>query len=344
MTRAGIELIIATWWGIDGSGETVDNGNTDRVFNKIINEWMFQPCMPRVRWSVHVDRFMGGDNLRRRDNIYRALKHIVLNYGNSPYFARLYGAPLIFVYSVKRDEIPEFYEAVRRLWQEGIIVYLNVDSPHVQPGPDDARGIIFNPPLPNFPEAIFAFQACHIYDPVYYTIQATGGGSLTHSRSVSPGFWHYRDTSARLLRDPVKYQEAWDRFADITSRHSSTSDQYVQFLLITTWNEYNEGTQIEPAHRVILNDADCFSDAGSYGTTYVDITANAVAQFKRGPDCEAHNGDVDNNGCVDDTDLLAVLFALGCTVGDLGRVDVNCDGTVDDTDLLIVLFNLGSGC
>jgi probable HAF family extracellular repeat protein len=63
-----------------------------------------------------------------------------------------------------------------------------------------------------------------------------------------------------------------------------------------------------------------------------------------GSRCASHNGDVDNNGCVDDADLLAVLFAFGNAGGNLGRVDVNCDQTVDDADLLQVLFNFGSGC
>lgn len=60
--------------------------------------------------------------------------------------------------------------------------------------------------------------------------------------------------------------------------------------------------------------------------------------------CFSHNGDVDNNGCVDDADLLAVLFAFGQSGSNLGRVDTNCDGTVDDADLLTVLFNFGRGC
>jgi probable HAF family extracellular repeat protein len=53
-------------------------------------------------------------------------------------------------------------------------------------------------------------------------------------------------------------------------------------------------------------------------------------------------GDVNRNGCVDDADLLQVLFAFG------GRgyrnEDLNWDGAIDDADLLIVLFNFGSGC
>lgn len=60
--------------------------------------------------------------------------------------------------------------------------------------------------------------------------------------------------------------------------------------------------------------------------------------------CRPHNGDVNSDACVDDADLLAVLFAFGQSGSNLGRVDVNCDGIVDDADLLIVLFNFGQGC
>ncbi len=58
---------------------------------------------------------------------------------------------------------------------------------------------------------------------------------------------------------------------------------------------------------------------------------------------EAVPGDVDGNGCVDDADLLAVLFAFGCS-SQCGAEDVNGDGVVDDADLLTVLFNFGQGC
>jgi probable HAF family extracellular repeat protein len=53
-------------------------------------------------------------------------------------------------------------------------------------------------------------------------------------------------------------------------------------------------------------------------------------------------GDVDRNGCVDDADLLAVLFAFGGQ--GYRNEDLNWDGTIDDADLLTVLFNFGSGC
>jgi len=52
-------------------------------------------------------------------------------------------------------------------------------------------------------------------------------------------------------------------------------------------------------------------------------------------------GDVNLDGCVDDADLLRVLFAFG---GSGVFEDLNGDSVVDDADLLIVLFNFGSGC
>jgi hypothetical protein len=61
------------------------------------------------------------------------------------------------------------------------------------------------------------------------------------------------------------------------------------------------------------------------------------------PSCQPSNGDVDGNGCVDDADLLAVLFAFGNSGSGLPE-DTNCDQVVDDADLLDVLFNFGNGC
>ncbi len=52
-------------------------------------------------------------------------------------------------------------------------------------------------------------------------------------------------------------------------------------------------------------------------------------------------GDIDGNGCVDDADLLQVLFNFG---SGNAATDLNGDGVVDDADLLLVLFNFGSGC
>ncbi|MCW5932819.1 MAG: hypothetical protein KIT45_00780 [Fimbriimonadia bacterium] len=56
---------------------------------------------------------------------------------------------------------------------------------------------------------------------------------------------------------------------------------------------------------------------------------------------EPIEGDVNGDGCVNDSDLLLVLFAFG-NLG--GPEDLDGNGFVDDSDLLIVLFNFGNGC
>lgn len=55
----------------------------------------------------------------------------------------------------------------------------------------------------------------------------------------------------------------------------------------------------------------------------------------------AQSGDVNGDGCVNDADLLTVLFNFG---GDDAQADVNGDGSVDDADLLTVLLYFGQGC
>ncbi|MFQ3611074.1 MAG: hypothetical protein SNJ72_06195 [Fimbriimonadales bacterium] len=75
-----------------------------------------------------------------------------------------------------------------------------------------------------------------------------------------------------------------------------------------------------------------------------NVSGNPKAWIVQVMTCRSHSGDVNRDFCVDDADLLAVLFAFGNTGSNHGRVDVNCDETVDDADLLVVLFNFGSGC
>ena len=69
---------------------------------------------------------------------------------------------------------------------------------------------------------------------------------------------------------------------------------------------------------------------------YLSDRVRLVAQSTTSPD-------IDRSGCVDEADLLAVLFAFGQS-GNALAADIVCDGRVDDADLLQVLFAFGQGC
>lgn len=87
---------------------------------------------------------------------------------------------------------------------------------------------------------------------------------------------------------------------------------------------------------------ECYDYTYTVCTPARSVVLGGMIAFWATPSCTPNNGDVNQDGCVDDADLLAVLFAFGGQGG--AGEDVNCDGTVDDADLLEVLFNFGSGC
>ncbi len=88
---------------------------------------------------------------------------------------------------------------------------------------------------------------------------------------------------------------------------------------------------------------------GTYGAGYYHFGGNPRGSFyikvlgaATLADAIVVDPDVNGDRCVNDADLLEVLFNFGATGSNLA--DVNCDGTVNDADLLEVLFNFGSGC
>ncbi len=97
-------------------------------------------------------------------------------------------------------------------------------------------------------------------------------------------------------------------------------------LVIPQGNQYGQDPTLNASNRT------------SSSLSYTNFTDVRVIAGPAGPE-----GDVNGDGCVDDADLLAVLFAFGQTGSNLPE-DITRDGVVDDADLLTVLFNFGSGC
>lgn len=90
--------------------------------------------------------------------------------------------------------------------------------------------------------------------------------------------------------------------------------------------------------------------SGSTNSANFPTTPGAFQSAKSGAGRDAFltvifapNGDVNNDGCVNDEDMLAIIFAFGNT-GANQSADLNGDGIVDDIDFLMALFNFGAGC
>jgi len=179
---------------------------------------------------------------------------------------------------------------------------------------------------------------------------------VSSSRHGYYGIDVYSDTVERVcaLRvSPLNEVQFIEFVGGTTERVVSTGafamrDQWNRFRLIIN---YNTGTfqafrngqpvgsgRISSLAGPVFSDADVwhFNEGSNSNDAafYDNLRIAAVARV-------GQEGDVDGDGCVDDSDLLAVLFVFGSS--DPGA-DINQDGIVDDADLLIVLFNFGSGC
>ncbi len=101
---------------------------------------------------------------------------------------------------------------------------------------------------------------------------------------------------------------------------------------------------------IVRNPSSSWNRTGAFRATEVDAETLSCVQFEvqyltdrvRVHIVRFGNTDVNGDGCIDDADLLAVLFNFGATGSN--PADANCDGVVDDADLLAVLFNFGQGC
>ncbi len=123
----------------------------------------------------------------------------------------------------------------------------------------------------------------------------------------------------------------------MTDRAGSTWYKLVTGL---PWSQFNPSNTVYFSEFRLRNSA----LAPEFWLTSVPaLPPGFVPRIRPMPNPPRTPGDVDGNGCVNDADLLRVLFSFGNTGGNLPE-DLNGDGRVDDADLLRVLFNFGFGC
>ncbi|MCL6533485.1 MAG: hypothetical protein K6U12_09470 [Armatimonadetes bacterium] len=195
--------------------------------------------------------------------------------------------------------------------------------------------------------------------------QSAGEGVILDYGSLSEGFWYSSacldglefalpstpaddgDPGTELLGGYlVVYGQAFDPESGITLAtgaqpmlwHNRLNNPQVGD---STSTQFDDDAPADGDH---TSPTECYNytlNLSSFGCPNPSLLGGAIAFWAEAAGCTPSGGDVDGNGCVDDADLLAILFAFG---GSGGAEDVNCDGVVDDADLLEVLFNFGNGC
>lgn len=173
-----------------------------------------------LRWAVYYEAEGSGDPTP--EAIAADLDYLGRRYFGQQAYLRVSGKPVVFVYADGHDGqgMVDRWRAARRLYGKRVYLVLKVF-----PGYEDARSGI---------------DSWHQYGP------ASGYQEhLPYSAALSPGFWKAGE-APRLGRNPDRFR------ADLRRMVESKAT----WQLVTTWNEWGEGTAVEPARE--------------FGTSYIE--------------------------------------------------------------------------
>ena len=221
---------------------------TDEAFDIIMNEVMPNPgCSYRdLKWCIYYEPEGYGDP--SVDEICDDVTYIAEKYGESPHYFKIDGKIVVFVWADGVDGVDyaERWNEVRsRLGN--VYTVLKVFG--------------------GYTDYSYFSDSWHQYAPA---IRYEEQGS--YSAFVSPGFWLV-DESPRLRRNISEFDQALGTL--------SASD--CSFYMVQTWNEWHEGTQVEPGQPIDPTSVPFQPSDESYGTDYVDAIGQHMLPFMPEP-------------------------------------------------------------
>jgi hypothetical protein len=177
------------------------------------------------KWSIYYEPEGPGHANQSPDQLRASLQYLADRYFNHPNYLRIDGKPVVFVWPDPNDRC----DMVTR-WNQANTLGLHIVQKR----------------FPGYASCGDQPNSWHDYSPDRYQIEVK-----PWSFSVGPGFYRY-DEAPRLARDPAKFEAA------VRAMAASTA----MWKLVTTFNEWGEGTAIEPAQE--------WASPSGYGV-YLDI-------------------------------------------------------------------------
>ncbi len=244
---AGIDAFVVSWYG-----PQVENNQTETNFRTLLD------VAQRKGLRATVDVDLGATPfLHSAGDVKGALDYVLTVHAQHPAFLRYEGKPLIFFWRQGKFSV-ETWQAIRAevdpghnsLWiAEGVdFSYLAVfDGLHLY-------NITWDPPadvgytLSRWGRRVREYNAAHGMHKLWIATVMPG-----YDDTRAPGRGH---TYRHDRRNGEYYRETWQAAID------SSPD----LVIITSFNEWVEGTMIEPSV--------------SYGNLYLDITAQEAARYK----------------------------------------------------------------
>lgn len=262
IAKARIGVISVTWWN--------DNDFGVEAIPTIMDEAQ----KAGVKVCFHLEPYPG----RSPETVKNDIKILLDTYGNHPAFYRMDGKPLFFVYDSYLISAADW---AKLLTPEGSITIRNTSLDAIMIGLWVKQG----------EESYFETSG---FDGMYTYFAATGFtyGSTPgnwkyiqkwaddHGKifipSVGPG---YIDTRIRPWNGGTARDREGGKYYD--RMFKAAIDCGAQYISITSFNEWHEGTQIEPAITFSIPDFTYLDYAPEAPDFYLKKTANLVGEFEK---------------------------------------------------------------
>lgn len=204
---------------------------------------------PNLRWSIYYEQEGFGDP--SVGEIADDLRYLDENLASQEAYFRIDDKPVVFVYGDATDDQEMLDRWAQAREEAGVDIYLVLK---VFPGYGQAS---------NQPDSWHQYAPAERTDtqPSYYMF-------------VSPGFW--KDGEAvRLPRDLAEFEDAVQQMVDAP----------VEWKLTQTWNEWGEGTSVEPGtevHQSTSAPASVNPDAPPFGNSYIAVLGDSLPELEQG--------------------------------------------------------------
>ena len=233
----GLDGFIVSWWGI--------NSFTDNNLKKVIEIANREDCSITIYYET--TKTQGKPDEEAKNEIIEDITYIIDTYSNEPCFLWFKNKPVIFIYALW-THTREFWEEVLGELREQVDVFLVGDGkPNEYPGFDGYH--FYNPKNIPLDELLGDYNRFK----EFYPDKLLAG-------TVIPGFDNRKIKGEQGSYTPRYGGRTYDEFWEIALEGE------VNWVLITTWNEWWEGTAIEPTRE--------------YKEQYLEATKRWIKAFK----------------------------------------------------------------
>ena len=299
--KAHVEAFISTWWG---QGHHTD-AHLKKVMTRANNS---QSPYEALRFAIYHEQEGQGDPTVTE--LANDLTYLQSEFFGRPNYLHVDGKPVVFVFNNQDLDQAKGQDTNNR-WadaqtQAGIDVYVVLK---VYPGFRDTT---------NQPES------WHQYAPSTPYLDYADEGSI----NVSPGFWKKGEAAPRLARDIDRFR------SDIIQGRNANAD----WKLVTSWNEWGEGTSVESA-----GGSDDPATEPAFFEDYIQVLCEEWTQAPLDSfDCDL---DSDGDGFRDSVELVIGTDPVAaCPINsahDAWAADPNNDGVSDITDIALIASSFG---